>query len=74
MSGECDKCGEHCLDCKCIENHILSISCLMKDKEHVKFKLKYKNIPLLLSAILKGQKEIENSFGMNKLLRHRPVP
>ncbi len=20
MSGECDKCGEHCLDCKCKTN------------------------------------------------------
>jgi hypothetical protein len=30
MSGECENCGEHCLDCQCIHIHFKSVSDLRK--------------------------------------------
>lgn len=27
MSGECDTCGEHCLDCKCSQSITVNVEC-----------------------------------------------
>ena len=40
MSGECEICGEHCLECKCDENHkidgeIKLNKCLSKNQKEI---------------------------------------
>jgi len=41
MSGECEKCGEHCLDCQCLDIHI----CAVIEEKIEKIYEKYKQYP-----------------------------
>jgi hypothetical protein len=41
MSGECEKCGEHCLECNCLDTHV----CAVIEEKIEKIYEKYKPYP-----------------------------
>ena len=69
MSGECDKCGENCLDCRCK-------GWVYKGKEDLnRWRKLLKEMPLAKIEIIPDDpKDQKVADQINNLLRHRPVP
>jgi len=64
MSGECEKCGEHCLDCDCIKNYteeylIENASCFVSVESEI----------IKLACIAKTNETLSGEYVFEKLSR-----